>query len=92
MLGTAVPSGHSHTAGAAAGMVWQQLGVLQTFVAEVNSSLVVQTWKMVATPVSVEMKLRESLKTFTSNKTVKVDNTCSDNMNYNLQSDSWLVH
>ena len=40
MLGTAVPSGHSHTAGAAAGMVWQQLGVLQTFVAEVNSSLV----------------------------------------------------
>ena len=24
----AMPSGHSHTAGAAAGMVWQQLGVL----------------------------------------------------------------
>jgi hypothetical protein len=29
MVGTAMPSGHSHTAGAAAGMVWQQLGVLQ---------------------------------------------------------------
>ena len=91
-MGTADTSWQQTRLGPLAGMVWQQLGILQTFVAEVNSSLVVQTWKMVATPVSVEMKLRESLTTFTSNKTVKVDNTCSDNMNYNLQSDSWLVH
>ena len=38
--GNSCGTGHSHTAGAAAGMVWQQLGVLQTFVAEVISSLV----------------------------------------------------
>ena len=55
MLGTAVPSGHSHTAGAAAGMVWQQLGVLQTFVAEVNSSLVNTDMGNVVTQIQLDM-------------------------------------
>ena len=48
MVGTAMPSGHSHTAGAAAGMVWQQLGVLQTFVLRLIPALSMQTWEMFA--------------------------------------------
>ena len=43
MVGTAMPRGHSNMAGAAAGMVWQQLGVLQTFVLRLNPALELQT-------------------------------------------------